>query len=247
MGLIVWIKKLRSYLIGLWTAADCWNLVAPYERECCRCFNIECSKNDVYLDIKPQSVKLVFHTKYYSGRKITKNDKYTYMMVRNYVFFFYFSCVFRSVIDLHQTSHTVTSQDGTKCDVYNRLMWRCVYRASYCNVLMTNEMHSSYNQFLFHSFFLLYVFRTNLVVHHQQHCIIYCITQFGTIGTVVQASRPASNCTRLHDCTDCTKLCNTVYYAVRLACTIVPTVPNCVIQYIMPCCCWWTTRFVRNM
>ena len=31
-------------------------------------------------------------------------------------------------------------------------MWHCVYRASYCNVFMTNEMHSSFNQFLFHSF-----------------------------------------------------------------------------------------------
>ena len=27
------------------------------------------------------------------------------------------------------------------------------------NVLMTNEMHNSYNQFLFHSFYLLYLFR----------------------------------------------------------------------------------------
>ena len=27
-----------------------------------------------------------------------------------------------------------------------------MYRASYCIVLMTNEMHNSYNQFLFHSF-----------------------------------------------------------------------------------------------
>ena len=27
-----------------------------------------------------------------------------------------------------------------------------MYRASYCNVLMTNEIHNSYNQFLFHSF-----------------------------------------------------------------------------------------------
>ena len=57
---------------------------------------------------------------------------------------------------------------------------------------MTNEMNNYYNQFLFHSFCLLYMFRTNLVVHHQEHSIIYCITQFGTIGTIV------------HDCTDCT-------------------------------------------
>jgi hypothetical protein len=32
------------------------------------------------------------------------------------------------------------------------IIWRCVYRASYRNVLMTNKMHNSYNQFLFHSF-----------------------------------------------------------------------------------------------
>ena len=29
------------------------------------------------------------------------------------------------------------------------------------------------------------MFRTNLVVHHQEHGVIYCITQFGTIGTIV--------------------------------------------------------------
>ena len=37
-------------------------------------------------------------------------------------------------------------------------------------------------------FCLLYMFRKNLVVHHQKHSIIYCITQFGTIGTIVQVS-----------------------------------------------------------
>ena len=35
------------------------------------------------------------------------------------------------------------------------------------------------------------MFRTNLVVHHQEHGVIYCITQFGTIGTIVQASLAA--------------------------------------------------------
>ena len=44
-----------------------------------------------------------------------------------------------------------------------------MYRASYCNVQMTNEMHSSYNQFLFHSISLLYMFRTNLLVRQQEH------------------------------------------------------------------------------
>ena len=54
-------------------------------------------------------------------------------------------------------------------------------------------MRNSYNQFFFFNFYstvfcLLYTFRTNLVVHHHEHGIIYCITQFGTIGTIVQAS-----------------------------------------------------------
>ena len=48
------------------------------------------------------------------------------------------------------------------------------------------------------------MFRTNLVVHYQEHSIIYCITQFGTIDTIV-------------------------------------------LQHIMPCSWWWTSRFVRNM
>ena len=34
-------------------------------------------------------------------------------------------------------------------------------------------------------FCLLYMFRTNLVVHHKEHGIIYCITQFGATGTIV--------------------------------------------------------------
>ena len=42
-----------------------------------------------------------------------------------------------------------------------------------CGVLITNEVHNSYNQF-----FLFHIFRMNLVVHHQEHGIIYCITQF---------------------------------------------------------------------
>ena len=52
------------------------------------------------------------------------------------------------------------------------------------SVLMTSEMHNSYNQFYSTVFCMLHMFRKNLVV------------QFGTIGTIVQAS--------LHDCTNCT-------------------------------------------
>ena len=36
----------------------------------------------------------------------------------------------------------------------------------YNNVLMTNEMHNSYNQFYSTVFCLLYMFRTNLVVRN---------------------------------------------------------------------------------
>ena len=62
--------------------------------------------------------------------------------------------------------------------LYNYAQRKHNYEHRTCYVLMTNEMHNSYNQFLFHSFCLLYMFRTNLVVHHQEHGIIYCITQY---------------------------------------------------------------------
>ena len=61
------------------------------------------------------------------------------------------------------------------------------------------------------------MFRTNLAVHHHEHSIIYCITQFGTVGTMVQASlavlKQLDSPARLYRlyC-----VCNTVYYAVFL-------------------------------
>ena len=67
------------------------------------------------------------------------------------------------------------------------------------NVSMTNEMHNSYKQFLFHST-LLYMFRTNLVIHQQEHGVIYCITQYN----------------RYNRAYSMIVLCNTVYYAVIL-------------------------------
>ena len=69
---------------------------------------------------------------------------------------------------------------------------------------MTNEMHSPYSKFYSTVVCLLYMFRTNLVVHHQEYVKIYCITRYNRAG----------DC--LHDCTDCVKLCNTVYYDVLL-------------------------------
>jgi hypothetical protein len=69
----------------------------------------------------------------------------------------------------------------------------------HCNVLMTSEMHNSYNQFYSTVFYLVYMFQKNLDVHRQEHGIIYYITQYNRAGessTIV--------------------LCNTVYYAVLL-------------------------------
>ena len=84
--------------------------------------------------------------------------------------------------DNHPITYGFTESVPTKKKKKKKAgIWHCVYRASYCNVLMTNEMHSSYNRFYSAVFCLLYMFRTNLVVHHQEHGIIYCITQFGTI------------------------------------------------------------------
>ena len=74
-------------------------------------------------------------------------------------------------------------------------------------------MHNSYNQFLIPQFFcLLYIFRTKLVVHHQEHDIIYVL--HCTIGTIVQASLAALK--QLDSPARLYKLCNTVYYVVFL-------------------------------
>jgi hypothetical protein len=44
---------------------------------------------------------------------------------------------------------------------------------------MKNEIHNSYNQFYSTVFFcVLYMFRRNLVVYHQEHGILCCITQY---------------------------------------------------------------------
>ena len=51
----------------------------------------------------------------------------------------------------------------------------------------TCSVHNSYNQFYSTVFCLLYMFRTNLVVHHQEHSIIYCITQYNRCNTVYYA------------------------------------------------------------
>ena len=81
-----------------------------------------------------------------------------------------------------------------------------MYHASYCNGLMTNEMHNSYNKFLYHSFCLLYMFRTNLVVHHQEQGIMYCITQHNLYNLAYSTVVPIVPIV----------LCNTVYFAVLL-------------------------------
>ena len=45
---------------------------------------------------------------------------------------------------------------------------------------VNNQRDAHFLQSVLYStvFCLLYLFRTNLVVHHQEHGIIYCITQY---------------------------------------------------------------------
>ena len=95
-----------------------------------------------------------------------------------------------------------------QCKFCRYIFWLILRMIKGCmdSVLMTNEMHNSYNQFFYSTVFcLLYLFRKNLVVYHQEHGIIYCITRHNLVQSCCK-----------HNCTDCTKLCNTVYYAVLL-------------------------------
>ena len=76
-------------------------------------------------------------------------------------------------------------------------------------------MHNSYNQIYSTVFCLLYMFRTNLVIHHHEHGIIYCITQFDTIMqeslSALKFNAAKLSCTILP-----IELCNTVYYTVLM-------------------------------
>ena len=74
----------------------------------------------------------------------------------------------------------------------------------YCRKLMTNEMHNSYNQILFHSFLsaLRVSNESSRSSSGARHNILYYTVWYNRY-----------NRAGLHDCT---KLCNTVYYAVLL-------------------------------
>ena len=62
----------------------------------------------------------------------------------------------------------------------------CIFQQIYTIVLMTNEMHNSYNRFYSTVLCLLYMFRTDLVIHNQKHGIIYCITQYNQYSRAVK-------------------------------------------------------------
>jgi hypothetical protein len=126
---------------------------------------------------------------------------------------------------------------------------------------MTNEMRSSYNQFLFHRLLLLYMFRTNLVVHHQEHCLIYCITQYNRYNLYNRAGESScyevvgksfrqlhSSSTRLPDCT---KLPDTLYYAVLLTMNEFETCrarKNCGIKIVYKnCASRWSSTHCNMM
>ena len=80
-------------------------------------------------------------------------------------------------------------------------------------VLMTNEMHNSYNQFLFHSFLsALHVSNeSSSSSSGARHNVLYYTVWDNRYNRAGESS---------------------CFEAARLACTIIP---NCVIQYIMPC------------
>ena len=72
------------------------------------------------------------------------------------------------------------------------------FKQKYCNVLMTNEMHNSYNQFLFHIFLsALHVSNeSNRSSSGARHNILYYTVWYNRAGE--------SSWTRLYHCTDCT-------------------------------------------
>ena len=107
-------------------------------------------------------------------------------------------------------------------DIINELITILIARnLSLCDVLMTNEKHNSYNQFLFHSFLsVLHV--SNKSTHSSsgaRHNILYYTVWYNWYKRYNCAGYSPARLYRLY----------------------------CVIQYIMPCCWWWTTRFVRNI
>ena len=71
----------------------------------------------------------------------------------------------------------------------------------FCNALMANDMHSSYNQYLFHSFLsALHVSNeSSRPLSGAQHNILYYTVWYNRAGTIIPIV-----------------LCNTVYYAVLL-------------------------------
>ena len=85
------------------------------------------------------------------------------------------SCPAGSWTNVPPLSRTKFVNTSTQLSRFLITIWRCVYRASYCNVLMTNGMHNSYN--IFYSTVFCSTCFDELLVHHQEHCMIYCITQ----------------------------------------------------------------------
>ena len=73
---------------------------------------------------------------------------------------------------------------GLNC-IYTIYTYLYIYNI-YCNVLITNETHNSYNQFLFHSF--LSALHVSNESYHQEHGIIYCITQYNWYSRAGESS-----------------------------------------------------------
>ena len=82
----------------------------------------------------------------------------------------------------HRTVHDILTEEfDVVCTVHHIAMCRWPTR---CTILINN--------FLFHRFYLLALHVSKeLLINHQDHCIIYCITQY--IRLIVQASLAASS------------------------------------------------------
>ena len=125
------------------------------------------------------------------------------------------SHVFRICVDQHDGTCSTQLHTCARVLVTDPLYMRqSRFRVKYIIwvVLMTNEMHNSYNQFLFHSFFLsaLHVSKeSSRSSSEARHNMLYYTVQ------------SVQSCRRVQQ------------LAARLTRMIVPIVPNCVIQYII--------------
>ena len=65
-----------------------------------------------------------------------------------------FSSVSRNTEHSRQNPQMAKLERKVAAEMIDIVIWRCRYRASYCNLLITNEIHNSYDHFFIPQFFL---------------------------------------------------------------------------------------------